>query len=91
MNYDGMLFEVEDDDAAETEAEMQLRRRRISFYERNGVVMTEQRSRAFGVDFRLMVMNLGKTSEENDIGYLIASMYQKMLPENIFKEQFLLR
>ena len=43
MNYDGMLFEVEDDDAAETEAEMQLRRRRISFYERNGVVMTEQR------------------------------------------------
>ncbi len=91
MNYDGMLFEVEDDDAAETEAEMQLRRRRISFYERNGVVMTEQRSCAFGVDFRLMVMNLGKTSEENDIGYLIASMYQKMLPENIFKEQFLLR
>ena len=89
--WDGMLFEVEDDDSAETEAERQLRRRRISFYERNGVVMTGQRSRAFGVDFRLMVLNLGKQSNENSIGYLISSMYRKMLPENVFKEQFRLR
>lgn len=91
MNWDGMLFEVEDDDAAETEEERLLRRRRISFYERNGVVMTKQRSCAFGVDFRLMVMNLGKTFLEDNVGYLISSVYRKMLPEKLFKEQFRLR
>lgn len=88
MNWKGMLFEVEDDDAAENEEERLLRRRRISFYERNGVVMTKQRSRAFGVDFRLMLMNLGEKSEEDNVGYLIASLYRKMLPENVFQEQF---
>lgn len=91
IQWDGMLFEVEDDDAAETEEERLLRRRRIAFYEKNGVVMTKQRSRAFGVDFRLMTMNLGKTFEENNVGYLISSIYQKMLPEKIFREQFELK
>ncbi len=86
-----MLFEVEDDDAAETEAEKRLRRRRISFYEKNGVLMTSQRSRAFDVDFRLMVMNLGKTAMDDNIGYLISSMYRKMLPDNLFREHFRLR
>lgn len=90
-DWDGMLFEVEDDDAAGTEEERMLRRRRISFYERNGVVMTKQRSRAFGVDFRLMVMNLGKTADENNIGYFISGLYRKMLPEQIYREQFRLR
>ncbi len=91
MNWGGMLFEVEDDDAAETEAEKRLRRRRISFYEKNGVLMTSQRSRAFDVDFRLMVMNLGKTATDDNIGYLISSMYRKMLPDNLFREHFRLR
>lgn len=91
MNWGGMLFEVEDDDAAETEAEKRLRRRRISFYEKNGVLMTSQRSRAFDVDFRLMVMNLGKTAMDDNIGYLISSMYRKMLPDNLFREHFRLR
>lgn len=90
MNWNGMLFEVEDDEAAETEEERLLRQRRISFYEKNGVVMTKQRSRAFGVDFRLMVMNLGGKTEENSVSYFISAMYRKMLPEKIYKEQFAL-
>lgn len=89
--WDGMIFEVEDDDTAGTEEEKLIRQRRIAFYERNGVVMTKQRSRAFGVDFKLMVMNLGNTGMDDNIGYFLESMYRKMLPEKVFKEQFRLR
>ncbi|MCM1175745.1 MAG: GNAT family N-acetyltransferase [Blautia sp.] len=90
-NWNGMIFEVEDDDAAGTEAERQLRQRRIAFYERNGVVMTKQKSRAFGVDFKLMVMGLGGAAAEDNVGYFLESMYRKMLPEKIFEKQFRLR
>ncbi|MDE5931621.1 MAG: GNAT family N-acetyltransferase, partial [Lachnospiraceae bacterium] len=68
--WDGMIFEVEDDDTANTEEEKQIRQRRIAFYERNGVVMTNQKSCAFGVDFKLMVMDLGCVAKKDNIGYL---------------------
>lgn len=89
--WGGMIFEVEDDDTADKEEEKRIRQRRISFYERNGVVMTKQKSWAFGVDFKLMVMNLGSVGIEDNVGYFLESMYRKMLPENIFREQFRLR
>lgn len=89
--WDGMIFEVEDDDTAGTEEEKLIRQRRIAFYERNGVVMTKQKSRAFGVDFKLMAMNLGNTGMEDNIGYFLEAMYRKMLPEKVFEEQFRLR
>ena len=89
--WDGIIFEVEDDDTADTDEEKQIRQRRIAFYERNGVVMMKQRSHAFGVDFKLMVMNLRNITTDSNVGYFIEDMYRKMLPENIFREQFRLR
>lgn len=89
--WDGMIFEAEDDDAADTESEKRVRQRRIAFYEKNGVVMTGQKSSAFGVDFKLMVMNLGNVATENNVGYFLEGIYRKMLPENLFREQFRLR
>ena len=58
---------------------------------KNGVVMTGQKSSAFGVDFKLMVMNLGNVATENNVGYFLEGIYRKMLPENLFREQFRLR
>ena len=91
IKWGGMLFEVEDDDTADTEEEKRIRQRRIAFYERNGVVMTKQKSLAFDVDFKLMVMNLGCEVAEDNVGYLLSAMYRKMLHERLFKEQFRLR
>lgn len=91
IKWSGMIFEVEDDDAADTEEEKQIRQRRIAFYKRNGVVMMKQKSQAFGVDFKLMVLNLGNVTTENNVGYYLESIYRKMLPENLFREQFRLR
>lgn len=89
--WDGMIFEVEDDDTADTEEEKKIRQRRIAFYERNGVVMTKQKSSAFGVDFKLMSLGLGREIKEDNVGYLLSAIYRKMLPEKLFREQFRLR
>lgn len=89
--WDGMIFEVEDDDVADGEALRQIRRRRIAFYEKNGVVMTKEKSAAFGVDYKLMVMPLGCETAGERIGEKITSVYKKMLPEKVFEEMFRLR
>ncbi len=89
--WDGLIFEVEDDDSTDIEEEKLLRRRRISFYERNGVKMTKERSSAFGVDYRLMILPLGNEAAGEQIGEKLASIYKKMLPGRIFQKAFRLR
>lgn len=89
--WDGIIFEVEDDDSTEIENEKIVRRRRISFYERNGVRMTKERSAAFGVDYKLMVMPLGNEVVQEQLGEKLASIYRKMLPQKVFQKAFRLR
>lgn len=89
--WDGIIFEVEDDDSTDLEEEKSARQRRIAFYEKNGVMMTAERSHAFGVDYKLMVMILGNEAAGEHIGEKITSVYKKMLPEKIFREMFRLR
>ena len=91
MEWDGIIFEVEDDETANSEEERKQRRRRIAFYEKNGVIMTKEKSRAFGVDYKLMVMPLGDEKAEIQLGEKLAAVYRKMLPDAVFKEQFQLR
>lgn len=89
-DWDGIIFEVEDDDSAETEEERKLRQKRISFYEQNGVKMTEDRSHAFGVDYKLMVLPTASDAIEG-VGKKLESVYQKMLSEQVFQTMFRLR
>ncbi|MDE7017305.1 MAG: hypothetical protein K2P65_06960 [Lachnospiraceae bacterium] len=89
--WDGMIFEVEDDDTAIAEEERHIRKRRIAFYEKNGVVMTKGRSEAFGVDYKLMVMALGSEAAGDRLEEKITSVYKKMLPQKVFAESFRIR
>lgn len=87
----GMIIEVEDDDSAAAEKEKAVRRRRISFYERNHVRMTAEKSTAFGVDYKLMILPIGNERAEENLGEKLASIYRRMLPEQIYKMAFRLR
>lgn len=89
--WDGIIFEVEDDESAESESEKMLRQRRIAFYEKNGVEMTNERSFAFGVDYKLMVLPVAKENAGEDVGEKLSSIYQKMLSEQVFQTMFRLR
>ena len=89
--WDGMIIEVEDDDSTDAEEEKTLRRRRISFYERNHVRMTAEKSTAFDVDYKLMILPLGNERAEENLGEKLSSIYRQMLPEQIYKAAFRLR
>lgn len=86
--WNGMIFEVEDEETAETENVKKIRERRISFYQKNGVIMTDIRSFAFGVDYRIMVLPLGNEAAADDIGDKLSAIYYKMLPEDIYQKMF---
>lgn len=88
MEWDGIIFEVEDDDKAQSEDERRIRARRIAFYENNGVVMSAVKSFAFGVDYKLMVMPLGNEKAAENVGEKLAAIYKKMLPEEIYRREF---
>ncbi len=90
-DWDGIIFEVEDDESAETEEEKNLRQKRIAFYERNGVTMTNDRSHAFGVDYKLMVLPAASDDVVEGVGRKLSSVYQKMLTEQVFQTMFRLR
>lgn len=91
MEWDGMIFEVEDDEEDCMEEERQIRKKRIAFYEQNGVAMTDVRSDVFGVAYKLMVLCLGSESAGEKLGEKLASIYRRMLPEEIFLKEFRLR
>ena len=89
--WEGLIFEVEDDDSTDAAEEKEIRRRRISFYERNHVQMTAERSTAFGVDYKLMVLPLGNEKAGEQLGEKLAAIYRKMLPEQIYQKSFRIR
>lgn len=91
MEWDGILFEVEDDTCADSEEERLVRRRRIAFYEKCGVVMTDTRSHVFGVDYKLMVMPIANETAGERLDEKLSSMYRVMLPKNVFESVFRLR
>lgn len=51
-----LLFEVESPESARDQAELAVRRRRVSFYQRCGAVMTGVDSVLFGVDYHIMLL-----------------------------------
>lgn len=87
----GIIIEVEDEASAASKEERLVRKRRIAFYEKNGVLMTDIRSFAFGVDYRLMVMPLKNEPAMNQVGEKLAAIYKMMLPEEIYKKAFGIR
>ncbi|MCM1039479.1 MAG: GNAT family N-acetyltransferase [Roseburia sp.] len=91
VKWDGMIVEVEDEDSTEIEEEKTLRRRRVAFYERNGVRMTNEKSVAFGVDYKLMVLPLGKEAVTEGLGKKLAVIYKRMLPDKVFQKAFRVR
>lgn len=90
-DWNGIIFEVEDDEEAASDEEALIRKRRIAFYENNGVVMTDERSYVFGVDYKLMVLSLADKAAGEHMKEKITSVYKKMLPKKVFLEMFKLR
>lgn len=87
-NADCVVIEVEDPDAAESEEEREIRQRRIRFYERNGVHVTDAKGELRGVVYLLLEIPVRKRHSPVELKKIYASIYYQFMPEDILKKIF---
>ena len=83
---DGLLLEVESVESAEAEEEVNIRRRRIAFYERCGCEMTKAKSLLYGVDFNILVLPIAQpVPEAKVVLHELESVYHVMFDDELYK------
>lgn len=82
-----LLIESENPEMALDEEEEQLRRRRVSFYQRNGGTLSSLKIWLFGVDYSVLTVCKGEppsaTQQEQDY----CALYRKMLSQERFEKK----
>ena len=82
-NYRGIIVEVEDIESADTEAEKIIRQRRIDFYMKNGMKMTNVLCELFNVNYSIMCIS--KTEfDDSIICDEIKNIYKEMVPVKFY-------
>lgn len=82
----GVILEAEDPESTESSEEKETRLRRISFYKKCGLAMSEVRILLFGVQYAMMYRNLADIGVENEIVAVMQSLYKKSLPKPIYEK-----
>lgn len=83
-----LIAEVENPDFAKSEAEREERRRRIRFYEKNGLILTEFCSCLFGVEYRIMYFPVQESAA--GIWEALECIYRAMFAEKYFGKEVML-
>ncbi len=73
---DRILIEAESADTAKNEADRIERERRLSFYERNGAILTGVRCLLFTVDYEILVIGAGGQADDGE------TAAQRLSPED---------
>ena len=88
-DWNALIVEVENDELTDIDDETRTtRRRRISFYTEAGCLMTDVRSRLWGVNYRIMVMPLSDRYAGERIEEKLESLYRGMYNEEKLKKNF---
>ena len=82
----GVMLEAENPDRAESEEEKEMRIRRISFYKKCGLCMSDVRILLFGVEYSMMYYNLSTVDVKNEIVAVMQSLYKKLLPKPLYEK-----
>ncbi|MEY8427261.1 GNAT family N-acetyltransferase [Lachnospiraceae bacterium 46-15] len=83
-----LIAEVENPDFAKSEAEREERKRRIRFYEKNGLILTEFCSCLFGVEYRIMYFPVQDGA--GGIWAALDRIYHAMFDEKYFGREVML-
>lgn len=78
--YKAVLAEVENPDYAKNDKERNLRKRRIKFYQRNGLCLSNVLSGIAENEYRIMVLNLEKPLEDKNIITELNMIYKATMP-----------
>lgn len=82
-DHDGIIVEVEDLESANTQTEKIIRQRRIDFYMKNGMKMTNVLCELFNVNYSIMCIS--KTEfDDSIICDEIKNIYKEMVPVKFY-------
>ncbi|MCH5342849.1 MAG: GNAT family N-acetyltransferase [Acetatifactor sp.] len=79
-DYKGILIETEDIDRAQNETELQTRRKRDLFYEKNGVLRTRVKGTVYGVHYAVWNFPLSGISDDVSCQKGMEQIYRIMIP-----------
>lgn len=82
----GILIEVESLRTASDEDDHQMRQRRIAFYKKNGVQMTELMANCFGVEFSLMHLCHHSNWTTHFIKEELDAIYRTLFPAHLYEK-----
>ena len=86
LPYEGLFIEAEAPEKVKDLDEQKLRFRRIDFYKRNGVILTNVKGPLFGTYFLILYFPLTeKAATDEQILQGIMSIYRKITPALLFK------
>lgn len=87
VDVDGIIIESEMPSHAQDAEDMQIRTRRIAFYERNGAELSTLGWYAFGVDYNLLWLPVRRPMNQGAMGKDIQQLYAQTSPAFILKAQ----
>ena len=84
-SYSGIIVEVEDIESADTEVEKIIRKRRIDFYKKNGMRMTNISCKLFTVNYSIMCLY---NIELDDLAIYegLKNIYKEMIPSKFYSK-----
>lgn len=82
-DYNGIMVEVEKIECAPNEIEKLIRKRRIGFYKRNGMIMTNISCELFGVKFSIMCL-CNIELEDLEILEALKAIYKEITPSKLY-------
>ena len=85
-NKRGVILETENPAKAESEEERKTRNRRIAFYKRCGLEISDVKIYLFGVEYCMMYKEWKEIGVENEIVSVMESLYGNLLPPKIYEK-----
>ena len=79
-DWDCVLLEVDDPDAAPDQAERDHRDRRLRFYLRNGLTDTGVQANVWRVDYRILSLPVGTPRTAEEMRAIYAALYRAIMP-----------
>ena len=85
-NKRGVILETENPEKAESNEERETRIRRISFYKKCGLAMSDVRIYLFGVEYCMMYKEWKESGVAKEIVPVMKTLYGNLLPRKIYKK-----
>ncbi len=88
--FDCVLLESEDPDFAADEEDLRIRRNRIRFYLRNGLIDTAVRATVWHVRYRVLALPVGEIPKAERVRKIYAGIYRLLMPPKIFEKMVII-